>query len=307
MIKKTKILILGNSSFVQRRVLKSLKKIKDLEIILCSKTSKIDKKNLVFFNNYKKAIRSSPSLIYISLINKLHYKYAKFALENKCNVVVDKPIAKNLLLTKQLIKIAKKNKLLLAEATLFNYHNVYKKIIKSMGGINKITHIQSNFNIPIIKKVHNIKNRDYDALMDMSPYAAAIIRIFFKKDYQIDVNKLTYKDTRYIKSFSVFCKNKKKSYFGNFGSEQEYISEIRFFSNNKIASINHQAFALPNNNKVPVYFKEKNKTKSINFSKDDSIKNFFKECMRVIKLKKYDMYYKNILIDAKIREELRLK
>ena len=44
MIKKTKILILGNSSFVQRRVLKSLKKIKDLEIILCSKTSKIDKK-----------------------------------------------------------------------------------------------------------------------------------------------------------------------------------------------------------------------------------------------------------------------
>ena len=307
MIKKTKILILGNSSFVQRRVLKSLKKIKDLEIILCSKTSKIDKKNLVFFNNYKKAIRSSPSLIYISLINKLHYKYAKFALENKCNVVVDKPIAKNLLLTKQLIKIAKKNKLLLAEATLFNYHNVYKKIIKSMGGINKITHIQSNFNIPIIKKVHNIKNRDDDALMDMSPYAAAIIRIFFKKDYQIDVNKLTYKDTRYIKSFSVFCKNKKKSYFGNFGSEQEYISEIRFFSNKKIVSINHQAFALPNDTRVTVEFKEKNKTKTINFSKDDTIKNFIQECLQAIKLKKYDMYYKNILFDSKIREELRLK
>ena len=69
---KTKILILGNSSFVQRRVLKSLKKIKGLDIILCSKSSKINRENLVFFNDYKKAIRSSPNLVYISLINKLH-------------------------------------------------------------------------------------------------------------------------------------------------------------------------------------------------------------------------------------------
>ena len=81
--------------------------------------------------------------------------------------------------------------------------------------------------------------------MDMSPYAAAIIRIFFKKNYQINVSKITYKDTGYIKSFYVFCNNKKISYFGNFGCEKEYISEIRFFSNKKIVSINHQAFALP--------------------------------------------------------------
>ena len=83
-------------------------------------------------------------------------------------------------MSKKLISIAKRNKLLLAEATLFNYHSVFKKIIKSMGGINKITHIQSNFNIPIIKKIQNIRNRDDDTLMDMSPYAAAIIRIFLK-------------------------------------------------------------------------------------------------------------------------------
>ena len=304
---KTKILILGNSSFVQRRVLKSLKKIKGLDIILCSKSSKINRENLVFFNDYKKAIRSSPNLVYISLINKLHYKYAKFALENKCNVIVDKPITNSLVLSKQLVKLAQKNKLLLAEANVFNYHNVYKKIIKSIGGINKITHIQSNFNIPVIKKIHTIKRRDDDALMDMSPYAAAIVRIFFNKEYQITTQKITYNNTSYVKNFFIFFKNKKISYFGNFGSEKEYISEIRFFSNKKIVSINHQAFALPNDTRVTVEFKEKNKTKTINFSKDDTIKNFIQECLQAIKLKKYDMYYKNILFDSKIREELRLK
>lgn len=304
---KSKILILGNSSFVQRRVLKSLKKIKNIKIILCSKSSRINKKNLIFFNNYKKAIKSSPTIVYISLINKLHYKYAKFALENMCNVVVDKPITKNLFLTRKLLDIAKKNKLLLAEATLFNYHSVYKKIIKSLGGIDNISHIQSNFNIPIIKKIQDIRNRMDDALMDMSPYAAAIIRIFFKMKYQLDVNKIRYKNTSYIKSFYVFCKNKKISYFGNFGTEKEYVSEIRFFSDKKIASINHQAFALPNNTSVPVSFKEKNKINTVNFLKDDVIKNFFKECLRAIKLKKYDMYYENLLIDSKIREKLKSK
>lgn len=304
---KTKILILGNSSFIQRRVLKSLKKIKNLDIVLCSKSSKINRENLVFFNDYKKAIRSSPNLVYISLINKLHHKYTKFALENKCNVIVDKPITNSLILSKQLVKLAQKNKVLLAEATIFNYHNVYKKIIKSIGGIDKITHIQSNFNIPIVKKVHDIRKRDDDGLMDMSPYAAALIRIFFNKEYQITTKKITYKNTSYVKNFFIFCTNKKISYFGNFGSEKEYISEIRFFSNKKIVSINHQAFALAPDTKVPVSFKQKNKIKIINFSKDDAIKNFIQECLQAIKLKKYDMYYKNILFDSKIREELRLK
>ena len=307
MIIKKKILILGNSSFVQRRVLKSLKKIKNIEIILCSKSSKIDERNLIFFNNYEKAIRSSPSIVYISLINKLHYKYAKFALENQCNVIVDKPIAKNLSLSRQLVNIAKKNKLLLAEATLFNYHNVYKKIIKSMGGINKISHVQSNFNIPVIKKIQNIRKREDDTLMDMSPYAAAIIRIFFKKKYQIAINKITYKNTKYVKSFCVFCKNKKISYFGNFGSEKEYLSEIRFFSDKKIISINHQAFALPCNISIPVSFKENNKIKTINFLKDDAIKNFFEECLQALKSKKYNIYYENILNDSKIRDKIKLK
>ena len=33
----------------------------------------------------------------------------------------------------------------------------------------------------------------------------------------------------------------------------------------------------------------------------------FKECLKAIKLKKYDMYYKNLLMNSKIREELKLK
>ena len=304
---KTKILILGNSSFVRKRVLQSLKKIKNLDITLCSKSSKIHKDNLVFFNDYKKAINSKPNIVYISLINKLHFKFAKFALEKNCNVIVDKPITKNFKLAKQLVEIAKKKKLLLAEATIFNYHSVYKKIIKIIGGINEITHIQSNFNIPLIKKISNVKNRDDDALMDMSPYAAAIVRLFLKNSYQLSIKKINYQKTKYVKSFSIFCKNDHISYYGNFGTESEYISEVRFFSKKKIIIINHQAFALPSNINIPVSIKEKNTIKTVNFSKDDAIKNFIQGTLRAIKLMNYKMYYNSILADSKFREELKIK
>ena len=304
---KTKILILGNSSFVQKRVLKSLKKINDLDIAICSKSSKINKDNLIFFNNYKKAINSKPDIVYISLINKLHFEYAKLALEKNCNVIVDKPITKNFKLAKQLVEIAKKKKLLLAEATIFNYHSVYKKIIKIIGGINEITHIQSNFNIPLIKKISNVKNRDDDALMDMSPYAAAIVRLFLKNSYQLSIKKINYQKTKYVKSFSIFCKNDHISYYGNFGTESEYISEVRFFSKKKIIIINHQAFALPSNINIPVSIKEKNTIKTVNFSKDDAIKNFIQGTLRAIKLMNYKMYYNSILADSKFREELKIK
>lgn len=46
---KKKILIIGYSSFVRRRIIKSLGKIKNLEIYICSKSNKIDKKKKNFF------------------------------------------------------------------------------------------------------------------------------------------------------------------------------------------------------------------------------------------------------------------
>ena len=124
-MKKINLLILGNSNFVKRRVVSSLNKIKEINYKICSKSQKNKK---IFFNNYTKALKSNPDIVYISLVNHLHYKYAKIALNIGLNVVVDKPITTKLYQVKELIKIAKKKKLLLSEATLFNYHGVFDKI-----------------------------------------------------------------------------------------------------------------------------------------------------------------------------------
>ena len=144
-MKKINLLILGNSNFVQRRVLSSLNKIKEIDYKICSKSQK--NKN-IFYSDYIEALKSKPDIVYISLVNHLHYKFAKLALTKGFHVIVDKPIAPKLSQVKELIKIAKKKNLLLSEATLFNYHSVFHKIDKLIGGNKNLKFIQSNFTIP---------------------------------------------------------------------------------------------------------------------------------------------------------------
>ena len=77
-MKKTQILILGYSSFLRRRVVPALKKLKNIEYSICSKSNKINLKEKILFNNYDIALsKTTASTIYISLINSLHFKYAK--------------------------------------------------------------------------------------------------------------------------------------------------------------------------------------------------------------------------------------
>ena len=76
------------------------------------------------------------------------------------HVIVDKPITISLKQVKELIKIARKKNLLISEATLFNYHRVFDKMLNLCGGTKKIIHIQSNFNVPLVKNVNKLlKNK----------------------------------------------------------------------------------------------------------------------------------------------------
>ena len=103
-MKKTQLLILGYSSFLKRRVIPAIKKMKNIEYCICSKSNKINLEEKILFKDYNKALsKATASIVYISLINSLHYKYAKKALTKGFNVIVDKPITTSLHETKKLL------------------------------------------------------------------------------------------------------------------------------------------------------------------------------------------------------------
>ena len=304
-MKKINLLILGYSGLVQRRLLKSIKKIKEINYKICSKSFK--SKN-VSFNNYIIALKSKPDLVYISLTNHLHYKYAKIALKLGLHVIVDKPISTNIKKTLELVRIAKNKKILISESTMFSYHEVFDKILKIIGGKNKIEFIQSNFNVPQTKSLRIISNTQSDCFDDMSPYAAAIIRLFLdSKIKKINFHQDKFSNKKNIKNFYIFIDNEKIKYFGNFGIDKEYLSQIIFVSKKKIIYLNHQAFALPSNKKIVLKIKENNTYKKVLIKKDDCIKNYMKQILKSVKLKRYNKFYSYVINDANIRNKIKKK
>ena len=274
-MKNTKILIIGYSSFARRRIIRSLKKNKKINYCVCSKSNKINLKKKIFYNNYGDALKKfNPKIVYISTVNSLHYKYAKDILKKGFNVIVDKPVTLNIKETKELLRIAKTKKLLFAEAILFNYHRVFDVIKRLSGGFKKIEHIQSNFNIPLMKNLDEIKEIEGDCESDMSIYAAAILRLFTKNGTRnLQINRNYFKNTKLVKNFYITSSSKACTYFGNFALQKQYTQQIIFYTRDKIIYSPQRIFALPYNKDLEIILKTKNKIKKIKVKKDDCIDN----------------------------------
>ena len=106
-----KVLILGYSNIVKKRVLSVLKE-KKIEIYIASKSYKkkipgIKKQ----FSSYEQALKNcKPTIVYISLPNSKHFEWAKRSLNYRCNTIVDKPITSNDKQLTELINLSKKIK-----------------------------------------------------------------------------------------------------------------------------------------------------------------------------------------------------
>jgi len=301
---KTKLLIIGYSSFVRRRIEPSLKKNKLFDYCISSKSNKINKNKKILFNNYEEALKKFvPEIVYISTVNSLHYSYAKKILNKGFNIIIDKPATLNIKTTKTLSKIAKKKKLFLAEATLFNYHRVFDVIKKLCKGFNQVEHIQSNLNHPLIRSAKEIEKIKGDCEFDMSPYAAAIIRLFTKNDFKnLNINRNYFANSKTVKNFYITTNSSTCTYFGNFSFQREYNQQIIFYTKDKIVYSPQRMFAPPYDKDLEIIVKSKNEIKKIKVKRDDCINNFFKLILNSLKSKNYNFWLNTMLLDAKIRD-----
>ena len=210
-----KILILGYSDFVKRRILPILeKKFKNFSIGICSRSTKKPKLNFTWFRNYEESIKIfKPDIVYISLPNSMHFKYGMLALKNNANVIIDKPITLSLIELKLLVRLAIKKRKLIAEAIIFNYHNQFSKALEILKTKKNIQMIISNFTIPIPDK-NNIKMSSIlggGVNNDMGPYLAALIRIFFNDiNFSLNVN---YKKKSVVENLTCLVSKKNVSLF----------------------------------------------------------------------------------------------
>ena len=300
-----KVLILGYSNIVRRRIL-SVFKEKKIELFIASKSHKNQIQGVKRqFKSYEIAIKKCrPNLVYISLPNSKHFYWAKKSLNNKCNTIVDKPITVNKKQLNELINLSKKNKRLLTESTFFNYHLQMKKIIK-IHKKDKFKIINANFIIPKPNKKSILMSKKLQGgvLMDMGPYISAIPRLFNLKrlvSKKIEIKKNKENLITSIKFSFIFKEGK---YNGIFKFGGKYKNQIKI-SNKYTTSSIERVFSPPDNENLNLKLVTKKRKQNIKIKKDNCFRNFFNEILKIVNEKNYSFYYKRMKHDVIFRSNL---
>ena len=300
-----KVLILGYSNIVKKRVLSILKE-KKFKIFIASKSYKKKIPGIKEqFQSYEYALKKcKPNIVYISLPNSKHFEWAQKSLKHKYNTIIDKPITSNVKQLDELKKLTKKNKILLVESTFFNYHIQIKKIIR-MYKNDTYKKINAKFVIPEPDKKSILMSKKLQGgvLMDMGPYISSIPRLFnlkrlIKKRIKIKKNK-----DKLIMSIKFLMNFKEGDYNGFFKFGGKYKNQI-IITNKKTKSFITRVFSPPYDENLILKSISKKKEKIIKFKKDNSFRNFFVEVLKIIKEKKFNFYYKRMRHDTVFRINL---
>ncbi len=303
-----KVLILGYSNIVRKRVLNVLKE-KKIKIFIASKSYKKKIPGIKRqFQSYEQALKiSKPNIVYISLPNSNHFEWAKKSLNCKYNTIVDKPITSNEKELNELIKLSKKNKRLLVESTFFNYHVQIKKIVKMYRNAkHKKINVRFIIPKPDKKSILMSKKLQGGVLMDMGPYISSIPRLFSLKKLVNKRIKIKKNQDKLIMSIKFSMNFKEGEYNGFFKFGGKYKNQI-IISNKRTKSFITRVFSPPHDENLILSSIQKKKKKIIKFKKDNCFKNFFTEVLKTIKEKKYDFYFKRMRQDMIFRSNLNKK
>lgn len=236
------------SNHLQNKVLPSIRNNKKIRItsILSKKKNKdkIDNKNIKWFFNKKDFFKNDHSdCVYISSINSKHYQDCRDVLNNKKNVICEKPICLNVKQLSILKNIAKKNKVKIFEMVQYVEHPVFNKIqnIIKKKKFGKILYVQSAFKVPLYKNKgfrFNAKQGG-GALYDTGFYPISILYTLFKsKRMQIIKSNIVHERGVDV-SGDLFCRNDMDVYFDlSWGFKSNYQNYINILCENVSIYVN---------------------------------------------------------------------
>ena len=299
------------SNHFQKKVLPSIKLNKKIKIV--SILTNKNKKNLKFRNinihNNKKKFFSDENFdyVYISSINSKHYESCKYALENKKNVICEKPICLKKSQLKNLKKIADKNKRNFHEVIQYIHHPLFirlKKIINNQI-IGKILCVDSNFKVPINdkKNFRFIKKLGGGALNDVGFYPISIMFTLFDSEKIKILNSNIIKQNNLDIAGDIKTQNEKKILFNlSWGFKSSYKNNIIIYGENGFIEVDFifskQVFQ---NGKINIF---KNEKKIIKINKSNQINLAFQSMLSSNK-KQFNKNFETSMKILKIIENLK--
>ncbi|MBI4576666.1 MAG: Gfo/Idh/MocA family oxidoreductase [Planctomycetes bacterium] len=187
-----RVLLLGASRLARRRLIPALSRLEGVERLdVATRTRPADLRLPVgipaaVHPDYEVALRSlAPDLVYVSLVNSLHARWAGAALEAGAHVVVDKPLGVSRREAEGLARLSERAGRLLAEATVWPYHPQVRRVLETFREAGSApTRIECCFAFPGVPPGDFRLRGELGggALLDLGPYAVSPGRVLFEAE-----------------------------------------------------------------------------------------------------------------------------
>lgn len=148
--------IIGNSNFSKGNIIPFLTDENGFSLEAVGSRGYLENENFVSYDS----VIFSPDidLVYIPLPPSLHFSHAKKCLEQGKHVILEKPFCLKTSETKELVNIAKRNKLFLAENYVFQFHNQWRRLKDEILRRKEvIRRVEIDFSFPLIKGGDNFR------------------------------------------------------------------------------------------------------------------------------------------------------
>lgn len=171
------------SGMIAKEFLSIIKYLNDLEVVaILGRIQSEEKVNELknsyniknIFYDYDELLDSEVDTVYIALPNKIHFEFAKKALEKGKNVIIEKPITVEYEEAVLLGNIAKEKGLFIFEAITTQYLPNYKKIKEYVKTLGDIKIVQCDFS-QYSSRYDNFKNGKIAPVFDYKCAGGALL------------------------------------------------------------------------------------------------------------------------------------
>jgi predicted dehydrogenase len=306
-----RLLILGYSSIVERRVIPAAAKVEAIEQISIASKSRPEPgswpKQGRFLNDYEAALRDSDSdLVYLSLPNAMHEHWVMAALAADKHVVIDKPAMMTLAGSERAVGAARRANRIVAEATVFGYHPQFEALAAFVAEHGPLTQAAVQFIIPPlpIGNFRNHRELGGGCLLDMGPYAAATMRILGGGEAS-DITALAgsrHPETGVDMGFSVLARlGNGGAFSGHFSFEGEYQNRLLVVGRSGSVLI-ERVFTPPADHRMEWRRRVRNVDDVVTFEPADTFARFLAAVTSAIDVGDHESFHRDLLSDARCRD-----
>ena len=298
-----KVLILGHSSLVRRRVAPALESLgATMEIASRSKPEGRT------FDSYDAALRDSDApLVYVSTVNSTHEELVEAALASGRHVVVDKPAALSLDAVRRLASLAAGASRLIAEATVWSFHPqivAARTLFDEAGSAPQ--RLVATFSIPPMPPgdFRNDPALGGGALWDLGPYAVSPGRVFFGAPPADVIGRSDDNGNVDVAFIALMRYPGGRSLTGHFGMTTAYVNRLEILGAEMAVAL-EPAFTTAADAVCRLQVNERNQRRVVEVAPANSFAHFFAAVFEAIEKNEHAPFAEAMLADAEVLARLR--